>query len=78
MRPGPGHRLRRAGEAAVSAVGLGQPAGPFALFNEDSEQAVRSFKRLAELDFDRAFFGHGKPLDGEAATLFRRAADQLD
>ncbi|MCH7579665.1 MAG: MBL fold metallo-hydrolase [Chloroflexi bacterium] len=74
----PKHRLLFAGDAAVSAIGLGPPAGPFALFNEDSEQAVRSFKRLAELDFDRAFFGHGKPLDGEAATLFRRAADQLD
>ena len=60
----PKHRLLFAGDAAVSAIGLGPPAGPFALFNEDSEQAVRSFKRLAELDFDRAFFGHGQPLDG--------------
>ena len=74
----PQHRVLFAGDAAVSAIGLGPPAGPFGLFNEDSEQAVNSFKKLAELDFDRAFFGHGKPLDGEAATLFRRAADQLD
>lgn len=73
----PKHRMLFAGDAAVSAIGLGPPAGPFAMFNEDSEQAVHSFKRLAELDFDRAFFGHGKPLDGEASTLFRRAADQL-
>lgn len=73
----PQHRVLFAGDAAVSAIGLGPPAGPFGLFNEDSEQAVNSFKKLAELDFDRAFFGHGKPLDGEASTLFRRAADQL-
>ena len=73
----PQHRLLFAGDAAVSAIGLGPPAGPFGLFNEDSAQAVHSFKKLAELDFDRAFFGHGKPLDGEASTLFRRAADQL-
>ena len=73
----PKHRILFAGDAAVSVIGLGPPAGPFGLFNEDSEQAVHSFKRLAELDFDRAFFGHGKPLDGEAAQLFRRAADQL-
>ena len=74
----PKHRILFAGDAAISAIGLGPPAGPFALFNEDTEQAVHSFKKLAALDFDRAFFGHGKPLDGEAATLFRRAADQLD
>ncbi len=73
----PQHKMLFAGDAAVSAIGLGPPAGPFGLFNEDSEQAIESFRKLAELDFDRAFFGHGKPLDGEACTLFRRAADQF-
>ena len=73
----PKHKLLFAGDAAVSAIGLGPAAGLFGLFNEDREQAIASFKKLAELDFDRAFFGHGKPLDGEACTLFRRAADQL-
>ncbi len=74
----PKHRMLFAGDAAVSTLGLGPPAGPFGMFNENREQAALSFKKLAALDFDRAFFGHGKPLDGEAATLFRRAADQLD
>ncbi len=73
----PKHRILFAGDAAVRTMTLGPPAGPFGLFNEDRAQAVHSFKRLAELNFDRAFFGHGKPLDGEAATLFRRAAEQL-
>ena len=73
----PKHRILFAGDAAVSVIGLGPPAGPFGLFNEDSGQSWHSCKRLAALDFDRAFFGHGKPLDGEAAQLFRRAADQL-
>ena len=74
----PKHRILFAGDAAVSTLTLGPPSGPFGIFNEDREQAVLSFKKLAALEFDRAFFGHGKPLDGEAATLFRRAAEQLD
>jgi glyoxylase-like metal-dependent hydrolase (beta-lactamase superfamily II) len=74
----PKHRILFAGDAAVSTLTLGPPAGLFGVFNEDREQAAASFKKLAALDFDRAFFGHGKPLDGEAATLFRRAAERLD
>ena len=73
----PKHKILFAGDAAVSAIGLGPPSGPFAMFNENKKQAIASFKKLAELDFDRAFFGHGKPLDGAASLLFRRAADQL-
>ncbi|MCH8161519.1 MAG: MBL fold metallo-hydrolase, partial [Chloroflexi bacterium] len=41
----PKHRILFAGDAAVSVIGLGPPAGPFGLFNEDSEQALDSFKR---------------------------------
>ncbi|MCH8025780.1 MAG: MBL fold metallo-hydrolase [Chloroflexi bacterium] len=74
----PKQRILFSGDAAVRALGLGPPSGLFGIANVDREQATRSFIRLAELDFDRAFFGHGKPLDGEASALFRRAADQLD
>jgi glyoxylase-like metal-dependent hydrolase (beta-lactamase superfamily II) len=74
----PKHKMLFAGDAAVSTLGLGPPSGPFGMFNENRDQAIASFKKLAELDFDRAFFGHGKPLDGEASLLFRRAVDQLD
>ncbi len=74
----PKHKILFAGDAAVSALGLGPPAGPFGMFNENREQAIKSFQKLAELDFDRAFFGHGKPLDGEASALFRRAAEQFN
>lgn len=71
------HKILFSGDAAAHVFGLGPPAGPFGLFNEDRAQAVQSFKKLAQLDFDRAFFGHGAPLDGAASDLFRRAADQL-
>jgi glyoxylase-like metal-dependent hydrolase (beta-lactamase superfamily II) len=73
----PGRKLLFTGDAAGSALGLGPPRGPFGLFNEDHEQARASFRRLAELDFEVACFGHGKPLDREASLAFRRAAERL-
>ena len=73
----PARRLLFAGDAASSALGLGPPRGPFGLFNEDQAQARASFRKLAELDFDAAFFGHGKPLDKGASLAFRRAAERL-
>lgn len=73
----PKHKMLFAGDAAVSTMGLGPPSGPFGLFNEDRAAAVQSFKKLAALEFDVAFFGHGKPMDYAASILFRRAADQL-
>ncbi|MEX0786945.1 MAG: MBL fold metallo-hydrolase [Dehalococcoidia bacterium] len=46
-------------------------------FNADPEQARRSFRRLAELDFEVACFGHGAPLDKDACLEFRRIAEKL-
>ncbi len=46
-------------------------------FNCDSDEAVRSFLRLAELDFDAAYFGHGEPLQSEGVVAFRRRAERL-
>jgi len=71
------HKILFSGDAAVNVFGLGPPSGPLGISNEDRKQSIESFRKLAQLDFDRAFFGHGKPLDGEASELFRRAADQL-
>ena len=73
----PKRRLLFAGDAAVNAFGLGPPSGPLGIFNEDQAQARESFSKLAELDFDIACFGHGKPLDREASLAFRRRVERL-
>jgi len=73
----PGRKMLFSGDAAANALGLGPPSGPFGMFNEDREQVKESFHRLAQLDFEVACFGHGKPLDKEASLAFRRAADKL-
>ena len=73
----PGRKMLFSGDAAANALGLGPPSGPFGMFNEDREQVKESFRRLAQLDFEVACFGHGKPLDKEASLAFRRAADKL-
>ncbi|MEX1254056.1 MAG: MBL fold metallo-hydrolase [Dehalococcoidia bacterium] len=73
----PARRLLFAGDAAANAFGLGPPSGPFALFNDDHAQARESFRKLAQLDFDVACFGHGRPLDRDASLAFRRAAEKL-
>ena len=73
----PARRLLFAGDAAANALGLGPPSGPFGMFNEDKAAARASFRKLAELDFEVACFGHGAPLDKEASLAFRRAAEKL-
>ena len=73
----PARRLLFAGDAAINAFGLGPPSGVFGLHNEDRAQVRESFRRLAQLDFDVACFGHGRPLDRDASLAFRRAADRL-
>ncbi len=47
------------------------------MFNLDRPQAIESFRKLAELDFDIACIGHGKPLDKDASLAFRRVAAEL-
>jgi glyoxylase-like metal-dependent hydrolase (beta-lactamase superfamily II) len=73
----PSKRLLFTGDAAANAFGLGPPSGPFGLFNDDHAQARESFRKLAQLDFDVACFGHGKPLDKDASLAFRRAAEKV-
>ena len=47
------------------------------VFNLDQAQAFESFRKLAELDFDIACVGHGKPLDKNASLAFRKVAEKL-
>ena len=73
-----GRRLLFAGDAATHVLGgVGPPAGPFGIFNEDVKQVKESFRKLAQRDFDVACFGHGGPLDKEASLAFRRVAEKL-
>jgi glyoxylase-like metal-dependent hydrolase (beta-lactamase superfamily II) len=48
------------------------------VFNTDRAQAAASFRRIAGLDTDIAFFGHGEPGTRDAAAHLRAAARQLD
>ena len=68
-----------AGDAARAAgARFGPPTGAlFGMYTEDIEQARRSFRTLAELDFEVAVFGHGNPVRTRAAEVFRRAAARL-
>jgi NAD+ synthase (glutamine-hydrolysing) len=64
-----------AGDAA-RAFGsrIGPPTGAiFGMFTEDLEEAKRSFRRLAELEFEVAVFGHGTPCARAPPRHFARS-----
>jgi glyoxylase-like metal-dependent hydrolase (beta-lactamase superfamily II) len=56
-----------AADAAANAMGL-----RLSITYEDLEQGRKSLERLSQHEFEVAVFGHGSPLDGGAARLFRR------
>jgi len=67
-----------AGDAAGNFFGLGPPINMLgAMFTEDVAAAKESFRKLAELEFDVACFGHGGPIKGKAHAAFRRAVEKL-
>jgi len=66
-----------AGDAAANFMGLGPPVGMGGLFTDDVVQANASFRKLAELEFDTACFGHGGVLKGQAHAAFRRAVEKM-
>ena len=70
----PKRRLLFTGDAAANTFGLRPPIG---WFTEDTAQAKESIRKLAALDFEVAFFGHGRPISKEAALRFRRFAEKL-
>jgi glyoxylase-like metal-dependent hydrolase (beta-lactamase superfamily II) len=51
------------------------PAGEVVLgvFNQDEDQQLESFRRLAELDVETACFGHGEPVVGGAGAAMRES-----
>ncbi|MEA2248714.1 MAG: hypothetical protein QOH46_3243 [Solirubrobacteraceae bacterium] len=62
-------RILFTGDAAAHITGLGpHPAA------DEPAPARQSFRRLAELDFEAACFGHGRPIRHGAAAAFRDAA----
>jgi glyoxylase-like metal-dependent hydrolase (beta-lactamase superfamily II) len=70
----PSRRLLFVGDAAANLMGLRESP---ALFTEDVEQARASIRKLADLEFDTACFGHGRVLRGEANLRFRRLVERL-
>jgi glyoxylase-like metal-dependent hydrolase (beta-lactamase superfamily II) len=68
-----------AGDAAGHLLGrLGPPTNALGgMFTEDIATAKESFRKLAELEFDVACFGHGGPIKGKAHAAFRRAVEKL-
>jgi glyoxylase-like metal-dependent hydrolase (beta-lactamase superfamily II) len=65
-----------AGDAAGNFMGLGPPVGVGGMFSEDHDRARESFRKLAELEFGAACFGHGGPITGKAHAAFRRAVEK--
>jgi glyoxylase-like metal-dependent hydrolase (beta-lactamase superfamily II) len=59
------------GDALSNAPVLG-----YSLGYEDLEAAKRSMRKLAALEFQVAVFGHGRVLEGAAASRFRRFVDK--
>jgi glyoxylase-like metal-dependent hydrolase (beta-lactamase superfamily II) len=45
--------------------------------NEDLAASRASFRKLAEMEFSSACFGHGSPIRGRAAARFRRKLDRV-
>jgi glyoxylase-like metal-dependent hydrolase (beta-lactamase superfamily II) len=63
------------GDAALNIAGIRPATGRLAeIVGEDVTAAGESFRRLAELEFDNAVFGHGGPIRSGASERFRRAA----
>ena len=68
---------------AMNGAGGGVPgdaggvAGANPRFSTDMDQAGESIKKLAELDFDSVYFGHGQPLEGGAAAAVAELAATL-
>jgi glyoxylase-like metal-dependent hydrolase (beta-lactamase superfamily II) len=68
-----------AGDAVGNVLrGPRPPVGALGgMFTEDMVQARESFRKLAELEFDIACFGHGGPIKGKAHAAFRREVEKL-
>ncbi|MEX0682123.1 MAG: MBL fold metallo-hydrolase [Dehalococcoidia bacterium] len=64
-----------AGDAGGHMFGrLGKPA---LIFTEDMAEARKSMRKLAELEFDTACFGHGGVVKGKAHAEFKRYVEKM-
>jgi glyoxylase-like metal-dependent hydrolase (beta-lactamase superfamily II) len=70
----PAKRILFVGDAATNQRQLGLPPRPM---TEDMDEAKRTLRQIAALDFDTAVFGHGKVLKGRANAEFRKLVDSL-
>jgi len=52
-------------------------AGANPRFSEDMDQAAESIKKLAILDFESVYFGHGRPLESNGSQLVSDLAASL-
>jgi glyoxylase-like metal-dependent hydrolase (beta-lactamase superfamily II) len=68
-----------AGDAAGARGNrVAPPVGAvFGMFTEDIEEAKRSFRKLADLEFEVAVFGHGNPIRERASEVFRGALQRM-
>ncbi len=64
-----------AGDAAANM--FGRIGKPLLMYTEDMEEAKASMRKLAELEFDTACFGHGRVLKGKANLAFRRYVEKM-
>jgi hypothetical protein len=55
----------------------GQLTGANAQYTADMDQANESIRKLAELTFNKAFFGHGEPIEQGASAAVARVASAL-
>jgi glyoxylase-like metal-dependent hydrolase (beta-lactamase superfamily II) len=70
----PKRRLLFTGDTIANNFGL---RGPIGWYTEDMAQAKESIRKLAALDFEAAFFGHGRPIAKGAGERLRRFAEKL-
>lgn len=65
------------GDAAETLTGRPRPPvhGMASFHTEDHDEARRSFRKLATLEFDTALPGHGRPIVGGASERFRAQAE---
>ncbi len=64
-----------AGDAAANL--FGRIGKPLLIFTEDMDAVKESMRKLAELEFDTACFGHGRVLKGKAHAAFRRYVEKM-
>ena len=72
-----GGGLRGGAVGALPEGTAGDVAGPNPAFTVDLARANESVKKLAALQFDTVVFGHGEPVEGDAAAKVAALAAEL-